>query len=93
MAVNRQFRNCIAKSKPEKRSYTGDELEECADYGGLLFRLAFERVSEHLEVWEGGDEGGRVACVRSSGADGRTRRVSSRIGMWRRPYGTGCLGL
>lgn len=43
--LQRTFRNAITKSKTEKRSYIADELEECADYGGLVFRLPFERVS------------------------------------------------
>ncbi|GAA5993582.1 hypothetical protein JCM10908_000125 [Rhodotorula pacifica] len=38
------FRNAISRSKTAKRNYIADELEsDCNDYGGLTFRVPFER--------------------------------------------------
>lgn len=40
------YRNAIVRSKTDKRNYVADELDECTDFGGLVFRMAHERVSE-----------------------------------------------
>lgn len=39
----RTFRNAIATSKSSKRNYTANELDSCPDYGGLVFRLPFDK--------------------------------------------------
>ncbi|KAI5477255.1 actin-like protein ARP6 [Pseudohyphozyma bogoriensis] len=44
------FRNAVIRSKSEKRNFVADELDECADFGGLVFRLAFDRGI--LNNWE-----------------------------------------
>ncbi|KAK4052625.1 Actin- protein 6 [Microbotryomycetes sp. JL221] len=37
------FRNAIVKSKSERRNFVADEWDECRDFGGLTFRVPFER--------------------------------------------------
>ncbi|ORY73107.1 actin family [Leucosporidium creatinivorum] len=44
------YRNSIIRSKTEKRNYVADELDECKDFGGLVFRMAHERGI--LTNWE-----------------------------------------
>lgn len=38
------FPNSIARSVKDKVTYVADELAQCTDYGGLVFRTPFERV-------------------------------------------------
>jgi actin-related protein 6 len=36
--------NAALHTKHSKKSYIGDELEECLDFSSLYYRIAFERV-------------------------------------------------
>jgi hypothetical protein len=49
-SIRRVYRNAIIRSKTDRKNYVADELDECLDYGGLMFRLAFERVSRRRGV-------------------------------------------
>jgi hypothetical protein len=40
--------NGIFRSKRDNRTYIGDQLDGCDDFGGLLYRLPFEKVSSDL---------------------------------------------
>lgn len=42
--------NCIARSHRDKRTYTGPELAECADFGELAFRRPVEKG--YIVNWE-----------------------------------------
>ncbi|GAA6009182.1 hypothetical protein JCM11491_005784, partial [Sporobolomyces phaffii] len=44
------FRNAIVRSKNEKRSYIADEWDRCKDFGGLTFRVPFDKGI--LNNWE-----------------------------------------
>ncbi|KAK4046316.1 Actin- protein 6 [Microbotryomycetes sp. JL201] len=37
------FRNAIIRSKSERRNFVADEWDECRDFGGLTFKVPFER--------------------------------------------------
>ena len=39
-----QIPNCIARSKGDRRVYTGEQLRNCKDFGALGFKRAFDRV-------------------------------------------------
>jgi len=62
--------NCIARSHRDKRTYIGPELQECADFGELAFRLPVEKgyiVNWESEkaIWERsflGKEAGALRC-------------------------------
>lgn len=36
--------NAVVRSKGDKRTYFGHELEQCTDFASLHYRLPFERV-------------------------------------------------
>lgn len=41
----RVFPNSIARSRAEKKVYVADEIENCRDHSGIVYRRPFERVS------------------------------------------------
>jgi actin-related protein 6 len=41
----RIFPNSIARSRAEKKVYVADEIENCRDHSGIVYRRPFERVS------------------------------------------------
>ena len=49
---HRLFPNSIARSRVEKKLYVGDEIENCRDLSGLVYRRPFERVSGLSTVGE-----------------------------------------
>ncbi|GAA5854697.1 hypothetical protein JCM5353_006130 [Sporobolomyces roseus] len=44
------FRNAIVRSKTERKTYIADEWDACKDFGGLTFRIPFEKGI--LNNWE-----------------------------------------
>ena len=40
--------NGIFRSKRDNRTYVADQLDECEDFGGLTYRLPFEKVPLHF---------------------------------------------
>jgi hypothetical protein len=72
--------NAVIRSKGDKRTYFGHEMEQCRDYSSLHYRLPFEKVrsgSFHV-IWD------RRAIFLQQ------RRVISSIGMHKRLFGTAC---
>jgi len=45
------FRNAIIRSKTERNTYIADEWDACKDFGGLTFRIPFEKVSQLLSLF------------------------------------------
>jgi actin-related protein 6 len=41
----RVFPNSIARSRAEKKVYVADEIDNCRDLSGIVYRRPFERVS------------------------------------------------
>lgn len=41
---SRIFANSVTRSKQDKRNYVADEIDECRDFGNLIFRRPFELV-------------------------------------------------
>jgi actin-related protein 6 len=41
--------NYLAKSKNARESYIGSEVDDCKDYSGLFYNLAFHKVSIPLK--------------------------------------------
>ena len=41
----RVYPNSIARSRAEKKIYVADEIENCRDHSGIVYRRPFERVS------------------------------------------------
>lgn len=39
----RTFANNITRSKAERKTFVGDQLETCKDFSGLYYRLPFEK--------------------------------------------------
>jgi len=39
----RTFSNNITRSKAERKTFVGDQLETCKDFSGLYYRLPFEK--------------------------------------------------
>ena len=44
----RIYPNSIARSRAEKKVYVADEIENCRDHSGVMYRRPFERVSCQL---------------------------------------------
>jgi actin-related protein 6 len=45
--------NAIVRSKGDRATYFGHELERCRDYASLHYRLPFEKVNLHELVFVG----------------------------------------
>lgn len=43
----RSYPNSIARSRGEKRVYVADEIDNCRDLSGIVYRRPFERVGRH----------------------------------------------
>lgn len=44
------YRNAIIRSKSERKNFIADEWDECRDFGGLTFKIPFEKVSGHAWI-------------------------------------------
>jgi hypothetical protein len=42
--------NAVVRSKGDKTTYIGHELERCRDYASLHYRLPFEKVRPHTDL-------------------------------------------
>ncbi|KAG0378626.1 Actin- protein 6 [Mortierella sp. AD032] len=67
----RTFSNNITRSKAERKTFVGDQLENCKDFSGLYYRLPFEKgllTSWDVEkqVWDRLFTGKIVPCDPSS---------------------------
>ncbi|KAK3847701.1 MAG: actin family [Linnemannia gamsii] len=67
----RTFSNNITRSKTERKTFVGDQLENCKDFSGLYYRLPFEKgllTSWDVEkqVWDRLFTGKIVPCDPSS---------------------------
>lgn len=77
-SLGRVIPNAIVRSKGDKSTYVGHEIEGCRDFSSLHFRLPFEKVCAQ-------------SCIYSScEAVLKTRRVILSIGMRRRLSGMDC---
>src|SRR5215472_2304111 len=77
--LDRTIPNAVVRSKGDKRTYFGHEIEHCVDYSSLHYRLPFEKVRPEsgLTIYE----------IEINIFSANAHRDTSLTGMRKRPYG------